>query len=259
MQENPGQNGHISEKLGGSRVIVLGPDSAVKETFFRELEELKSLCNIEFEISESAEKMKPEDYVILFGMTDTKEPVTNDAKTDSAHPWKRAEKGKGEYVRPWMDFGALTDHLKRIAQSKPQAAVFVSDSSVYGKMFGDLHLVKEDEAGYVCHTDDADQDAQRMRMAEHICSRMARENGAAIKIARVQKAKERISPAGAENRNKKNVRTEMAEAIITVLLDGAAGEPYNVPGISEVSLAAGVTSPLSPNFVVADLGKTARL
>ena len=118
MQEKQDEN--IRERLCGKRILALGPESDMKRKF------LQVFRNEDPEISEDAGDMSQEDYVILFGFSDT-------------------------VSFGWEMFSLLTRILCRIEDVRPKSVLFVSRADVYGKLFGKFHPVKEDEMGYVCH------------------------------------------------------------------------------------------------------------
>lgn len=112
---------------------------------------------------------------------------------------------------------ALLDQLKELAGADILAAVLISDNRVYGKLFGNSHPLDTDEIGYICHTMPEDFLAANLRTAEHYACRLAREEGLNIRVARAS------GDCG------EDAAGEMAEAAVRVLLEGAAGDVYNLP------------------------------
>ncbi len=267
MQEKPPWGQDVLERFRGHRILVSGWDSAVKEQFLEELGRYSRMSDADFEVEEDLRGITSQDYVILCGTgTDKREESglkeypgaekenCSPEKTADAgnrnneheaagkeerppeveetlkYPWIRPKKGEGEYLRPWQKFRELAQTLCTLAQAKPMAAVFVSDSSVYGKLFGDPHPLPETELGYVCSTDADEQDAQCLRTLEHLCGRLAKECGLAIRIVRVP-----INTGAINGITAFGSGSGMVEASLRVLLDGIPGEPYNIPGTAKGS------------------------
>ena len=214
MREDLNKSKDIWDRLRGGRVLVLGQESEAKDRFSGRLKEICEKKDKLLQISERPDDMCSDDYVIVSGVSDG-----------------------------WNGFFLLTGYLRQIGEVKPKAVLLLSDVSVYGKLYGEERPVKEDELGYVCHTDPDDQGAQRLRVAEHLCSRMAREDGIAVKIARL--------PGGWND----------MEMILRVLLDGVSGEAYNIPGVCGEGSGAKSdrTSALMPNLIVTDTEKAGGL
>ena len=286
------QDTDIRERLRQKRVLVLGPESEMKQKF------LQVFGRMAGEISGDENDMSPEDYVILFGFADpafAKEDFPASSFEKEAGSFR--EKGKTDGQKEsqaggWENFSSLTGTLRRLGEVRPAAALLVSRADVYGKLFGEFHPVKEDELGYVCHIAMWDQEAARLRTLEHLCGRMAREDKAAVKIARFpyegaareteQKAgKSAEAETGAEVGigAEAELRTEagispnaerksgapcwdwerIVHAAVKVLLDGTAGEAYNVTYQREGRPAAADTSALEPIRIVPDTGKAGKL
>ena len=89
-------------------------------------------------------------------------------------------------------------------------------------------------------------------MTEHLCSRLAREDGINIRIARLQRSFQSAEDAA-------NNVSNMTETLLRVLLLGTPGEPYNISGPWQVSQDMEEISPLSPNKIVEDLAKAKSL
>ncbi len=153
-------------------------------------------------------------------------------------------------------FEEVAEAIGRLQQSRPCRVLFVSDTMVYGKVYGEQHLLREDETGYVCHTSAKDRTAQWMRMAEHLCARLAREEGLAVKIARVD-----WSEFAEEPQRQAEALDRLLNRMLSILERGVAGEAYNLSSLTLETLAgknaacAGARSPLSPVAVIPDIGK----
>lgn len=250
MRKEPMCGRSLPAGFEGRRIVVLGRGSAVKEELTRELQRTGGQGEQRFEVSEQPE-ISPEDYVILMGTTGEK-PEKAQRRGTGKYPWIREAKEQGAYLRSWKEFRLLTDTLQDIRRVKPAAVVFVSDSSVYGKLFGEPHLIREDEIGYLCHTDEDSQDGQMLRMAEHLCGRLVREDGVRICIARLQNPLDDAADSG-------SIVPAMAEMLLRVLLLGVPGEPYNISGPRQVSREQERVSPLSPNIIIEELEKAESL
>lgn len=170
-------------RLEGKRLFCLGADTKRKQCF------LKNLAN--FYVSQNLEEVKSGDFVFLFG----------DFETSDA-----------EYFLVWLQI------LERLARIRPEAVLLITDSRIYGKRFGGQRALAEEELGYVSHTSERDGCLQDMRAAEYFACRMARENGLAIRIARMD------GPLTGDA-----LEVQLAGAV-SVLLDGAGAETYNLPG-----------------------------
>ncbi len=204
----------IKEKLSGRRLIFLGEDCAQKQSFMQNLAHLASQWENSFEIFDGEKDPGAGDYVFLFA----------DAKSKKALP------------------SELLGDLRGLEGRPIEGAVLISDMAVYGTCFDEGQQRGTEELGYVCHTREADIAAQNLRLAEHLASRMAREEKVPLRIARSQG----------------NLSGEELEAMILsalqVALEGSDGEIYNLPGcVSDQDNPE--HSPLAPVTPAADVGK----
>ncbi len=174
----------------------------------------------------------PEDSVLLFGCYDV----------------------EGGNVDPrWPEL--LTEAIAQIQIARPRRTLLISDLMVYGKMFGQQRLLGEEEIGYVCHTSADDAAAQWMRTAEHLCSRLAREEGLAVKIVRADWAHIPVLLQAEDGSG------TILNSILDILENGAAGEAYNLSGLTQEGLVrknaeyAKTRSPLAPVRRIPDIGK----
>lgn len=235
----------LCSRLAGSRILVIDPGDGIGQAVLGELRRMSRLTEPGFEVTGRAESMRQQDYVLLF-----------------------PEFGVQGSTAAWHNFLHFTEQMERIRIIKPRGVLLLSDTSVYGKVFGMLHALKEEETGYVCHTDSKDMNVQCMRMAEHLCGRLAREEGVLVKIARMD---QRVLPEiknrqGDGEKGLTGTGTEevLAGAILRVLLDGVPGEVYNLPvspdAIPEIpDPDEEGHSALSPVRIVPDCGKAGRL
>lgn len=213
----------LTEQLSGKRLILGGCSGMLRDQFVQTLVQLLEQSGADIELHNNIKKAQPEDYVLLFGETTEK-----------------AEYSCEELL-------ALGEELQQLAQLRPAGAVFLSDYAVYGACFGAHTVRKEEELGYLSHTSAKDGSAQKLRTAEHFVCRLAREEGVRINTVRA------CSPADEENAQ------ELVGATLLVMLEGKAGEIYNLPvkGTAEESEPK-LHSPLSPMQVVPDTEKLER-
>lgn len=204
------------ENLSGRKIILAGISNRQKESFWQSLTYKSSQMGEAFEISDDLEHAGENDYVFLFsGMEHSSE------------------------------LNILLEQLKVLAQKKIASAVLMSDSRVYGKLFGTEHELAEHELGYVCHTSAKEQAAAGMRMAENLAYRLA-EEGFPIRIVRMDAAHSGESLTG-------DALTAVLESAVKVLLWGTPGDVYNLP--AQMKGEAAEHSPLSPMRVVTDASK----
>lgn len=173
-------------------------------------------------------------------------------------------------ISNWSQVFALEKRLQELSGKHPAGVLYLSDDRVYGKKFGASHLLKEEEFGYACHTDGKDTSVQCLRMAEHLCSRIAREQGLNLKIARLD---HRVLTKTEENLVSDE---ELIRQLMSVLASGEPGEAYNVgipAGKMEIVVPVQTESeevvrepewkesrsPLSPMEIRLDIGKAGKL
>lgn len=221
------------EALEGKKIVLIGPDSPLKQAFMQNLMCLSGQRGIDFSVSGQMEDDDRGAYVFLF--SGTEDGITMEG----------------------MD--GLTAQFEMLSKILPASAVLVSDERVYGKCFGKPSARKENELGYVCHTAKADIPVQCMRYAEHLACRLAREEGLPIKVVRAKHGQHGEAVQAA------------LEAAVRVLLCGEPGEIYNLPvpeGAGAVKEDVGEAgqpdekgrqgaggSPLSPMEIAVDSGK----
>lgn len=245
------------------KILVLGAGSRLKEAIVRQMQRMdfevisrtaeEQICRLRdsaaLDSSGGSGAVRPsgEDYII----------IVPDFVQD----------GSGK----WQEMLDLAEMLELICSVKPQAVLLISDTRVYGKVYGKPHDLKEEETGYVCHTDPGDTAAQCMRTLEHLCSRLARENGFPVRIVRAdwncilgdRTAGKKNGcgtseeSAGEEDRKAGILPVNLAEDMIRVLKKGIPGEAYNLPGSYECGEER--HSPLSPIPIILDTGKAGRL
>lgn len=228
----------LCSALAGRRIMVMGPETeagyAAETEVIRGLQSLKKQYGAAFEIPERSESgqnkvIRLGDFVILV---------------------------RGSGCDPWRELLRLSELLEHLQKADPEAVLLLSDTGVYGKLFGTAHALKEDETGYVCHTDPEDGAAQCMRALEHLCGRMAREEKFPVKIARIPGED---YPGTEAESGDETVCVRMAYHMLKVMLKGTPGEAYNLPGRGIGLTGIPEHSPLSPIPVVPDTGKAGRL
>lgn len=256
---------------GKGKLILLGPDSPVKQMLSGALERLRVIDDEpdEAEKEEAARQrnagaeellrgdtnavrqsgatagLTREDCVLLFGRY-----------AESGEQPCASARNEAEDCRPdtgWIE--ELMDAIGQIRRIRPRGVLFVSDTMVYGKLFGEQRLLRENELGYVCHTSADGMTAQWMRTAEHLCARLAREEGLSVKIVRADW--EHIPAVLQED----GEQGEILNSLFDIWENGIAGEAYNLSGLSRDTLArknaecAKARSPLAPVTVLPDIGK----
>lgn len=256
--DRAGTRGRIWDRLCGAEIVCAGPDSEVKRAVAETLARAaraQSGAELRF-----AEKMRQESLVLIFG---------GYAREDG-----------------WENFLELTETLEQARRTGPRRALFISDDMVYGKVFGEQRPLKEDEIGYLSHTAADCAAAQCMRTAEHLCFRLAREEGLSLSIVRADWGSllRFLRPEEEKDAAWAGYRPETADrhpgsiadggqcsekaagggyllrTMAELLLDGAPGEVYNLPGLPEELLQEREArvrerSLLSPVIVAPDTGK----
>ena len=226
---------------GKEKLILLGPDAPVKQMLKGALTRLAEGENV----ADTADDLTREDCVLLFGRYAGFEEQPRSSVRDGMGD-QRPDTG-------WIE--ELTDAIRQIQRVRTREVLFVSDMMVYGKVFGEQRLLCENEIGYVCHTAADGTTAQWMRTAEHLCARLAREEGLSVKIVRADW--EHI-PAVLQEKGEPGA---ILSSLFDILKNGTAGEAYNLSGLSRDTLerksaeCAGARSPLAPVAVLPDIGK----
>lgn len=263
----------LCSRLAGSRILVIDPGDGIGQAVLGELRRMSRLTEPGFEVTGRAESMRQQDYVLLFPESGVQGSTAAESELEAQGAGgivsgnkAQVKKPGGIEMDPWHNFLHFTEQMERIRIIKPRGVLLLSDTSVYGKVFGMPHALKEEETGYVCHTDSKDMNVQCMRMAEHLCGRLAREEGVLVKIARMDRnvlpeIKNRQDD-GEKGLTGAGMEEVLAGAILRVLLDGVPGEVYNLPvspdAIPEIPDEEG-HSALSPVRIVPDCGKAGRL
>lgn len=297
MQENKTLDGisscdaaarQLCRELAGRSILLLGAGKAVfrglqlvsmhqgasfeiltqEEADQDRMHRLQTKVSQDRELLPQTEAVQQKDFVILTGSVAGMRENENQIDTE-----------------PWKEFLKLSELLEQLRKRNPAAVLLLSDMSVYGKVFGTAHALKEDEMGYVCHTDPKDAHAQCMRNMEHLCSRLGREEGFPVKIARVDgdvlrklgnslagNSSDGKSGAGDTESEIRGAGTgeqaeilceQLAVDLLKVLLRGKPGESYNLTfqGSEKYTGTVGEQerSPLSPMPIVLDAGKAGRL
>jgi hypothetical protein len=180
-----------------------------------------------------------EDLVFLFAQTDRQPRQQSN--------WKNGQSADRQ-AEQMEAFDQLLEQLLVLSRKRPASTVLLSDSRVYGKVFGAPGARSEHELGYVCHTSAEDTAAANLRTAENLAYRLAGE-GMKICIARMndatldarksggdagQSVNEQMSAVISSGEGLKNGRSEAyasaVHAALQVLLHGAPGAVYNLPG-----------------------------
>lgn len=137
--------GEKTSGCGISRIILCGSDTEQKKIFLEGLQRAVNLKKIDMEILDRPEEMGQDDFALLFPGYD------------------------------WKEFEKTEKALSLLKKVHPREALLFSDAEVYGKVYGDPHPLKENELGYVCHTDLKETGKTCLRMAENLCFRLFQE------------------------------------------------------------------------------------
>lgn len=253
MEQELGKRRFLSEDLqkalAGKKIVLAGIENNCRRSFTQQLLQLAAQSGNSFTVSQDLREAGVEDYVLLFGCPDGDEYVKESQESGAC------ESGEACTMR------SLPEMFVMLTEKNPAAAVFVSDNCVYGKCFGKEKARKEQELGYVCHTAISDEIPSRLRFAENLAHRLAKEEGVQIAVVRTgAAADETVYTEESEAGSGKRVYMQapeagdmrMLEAALCVLLYGEKGGVYN---LSETAAADDDHSPLSPMQIVTDTTK----
>lgn len=229
----------INAALGGRRIIFAGLQNEQRQIYEQNLLHLFRQKQIKVQTTDSIRTVTNDDLVLLFGKIEDE----HCAELDKSLTQKEKKAGVQQTKRTQLI--SLMEQLVLLAEKKPAGAVLLSDCLVYGKQFGTPHKYKEEELGYLSHTDQKESALQYMRMAEHLACRLAAEEQLHIRVAR--------QDLRAETEN----LGEVMEALLLLLLYGADGEIYNLPQSGQPWTYGEVEegSPLSPLEIRLDTEK----
>lgn len=214
--------------LNGRRIVFAGLSNTQREIYKQNLIHLFRQKQVNVRTADSIKAVTENDLVLIFGQIED-----DTEKSAGAQHTKR-----GQLL-------SLMEQLAILAEKRPAGAVLISDCQVYGKQFGTPHKWKEEELGFLSHTDPQETALQYMRMTEHLACRLAQEEQLHIRVAR------------------QNLRTEkedlgqVIEVLLMLLLQGADGEIYNLPqsGQPWTYGEAEERSPLAPLELILDTEK----
>ncbi len=224
------------EALAGKRIILSGIDGKEYQAFFQGLVGISARTGIGIRVIDGTENALDGDLMILFARPQdaernelsqaVREEVQSKKKKggwdapfedpEKNYTWK---KDPGSWKRAgenWQETLELLAKLGEAARIHPQAVLLVSGNEAYGKIFGLPHALKENEFGYVSHTDSEDSTAQCLRTAEHFACSLAKEQDFPVRIARIGAV-----PDGDE-------LITLLRNCVKVLLYGKNGEIYNL-------------------------------
>lgn len=240
MEQELGKRRFLSEDLqkalAGKKIVLAGIENNCRRSFTQQLLQLAAQSGNSFTVSQDLREAGAEDYVLLFGCPDEDEYMKG-SQESGACEWGEA-----------CTMRSLPEMFVMLTEKNPAAAVFVSDNCVYGKCFGKEKARKEQELGYVCHTAISDEIPSRLRFAENLAHRLAKEEGVQIAVARMGAgAGERVYMEAPEAGDMR-----MLEAALCVLLYGEKGGVYNLSG---TNAADDDHLPLSPMKIVTDTTK----
>lgn len=277
MEQELGKRRFLSEDLqkalAGKKIVLAGIENNCRRSFTQQLLQLAAQSGNSFTVSQDLREAGAEDYVLLFGCPD-KDGYVKGARESGV--CKSGDEVSGADALCTTD--ALPAMLAALAEKNPAAAVFVSDNCVYGKCFGKEKARKEQELGYVCHTAISDEIPSRLRFAENLAHRLAKEEGVQIAVVRMGASAggkvyaeapktiagkimhTEVSEAGSGERvymqAPESGDMRMLEAALCVLLYGEKGGVYNLSG---TDAADDDHSPLSPMQIVTDTTKAEAL
>lgn len=218
----------ICEALSGRRIVFAGLSNAQREIYEQNLIHLFRQKQVNVMTADHIEQVTEKDLVLIFGQ------IEDDT-----------EKKAGVQHTKRRQLLSLTEQLAILAEKRPAGAVLISDCQVYGKQFGTPHQWKENELGFLSHTDQDETALQYMRMAEHLACRLAQEEQLHIRVVRqnLQLEKEDLG--------------QVIEVLLMILLYGADGEIYNLPqsGQPWTYGEAEERSPLAPLELILDTEK----
>lgn len=229
----------ICEALSGRRIVFAGLQNEQRQIYEQNLLHLFRQKQIKVQTTDSIRTVTNDDLVLVFGK------IEDEHCTELDKSLTQKEKKAGAKQTKRTQLISLMEQLAFLAEKKPAGAVLLSDCLVYGKQFGTPHKYKEDELGYLSHTDQKESAFQYMRMAEHLACRLAAEEQLHIRVAR--------QDLRAETEN----LGEVMEVLLMLLLQGTDGEIYNLPQSGQ-PWTYGETeegSPLSPLEIILDTEK----
>ena len=202
----------IWKNFEGSRIVLAGVRNSERTFFGESLGTVGSQLGGTVTVADGAEQIREGDYVLLFARTAVPDGKRKASEwTTKPEDWKTAE---GD----WEETMELLETLQSLPEKKPAGVLLVSGNEVYGKSYGYRQAKKEDDLGYVCHTNAADAAAQCMRTAEQFACRLAAEKNLPVRIVRIN----RNAEAGELRR--------LPLQAMRVLMLGAPGEIYNISG-----------------------------
>ena len=219
--------GEKTSGCGISRIILCGSDTEQKKIFLEGLQRAVNLKKIDMEILDRPEEMGQDDFALLFPGYD------------------------------WKEFEKTEKALSLLKKVHPREALLFSDAEVYGKVYGDPHPLKENELGYVCHTDLKETGKTCLRMAENLCFRLFQEEKVEIKIVRAD-MRAFLNSQDASKIGKKEQNEKIQQLVletIRILKNGKPGEAYNLDVLEREDGLTGGRSPLSPIEILLDTEK----
>lgn len=212
MEEKETMQNTIWNSLQNRQIVLTGLQNQDRELFGESLGSISSQASGGFSVIDGIERMKEGDFVLVFARAAAPEKKKKaSAWSAEAQDWKLAEAA-------WEETRILLKELETLASKKAGSILLVSGNEVYGKSYGYRSAKKEEDLGYVCHTDCMDAAAQCMRMAEHAACRLAAEKQFPVRIVRIEK---NVPPEEARR---------LPEEALRVMLLGEIGEIYNISG-----------------------------
>ena len=118
------------------------------------------------------------------------------------------------------------------AHVSDEGILVLTDRSVYGKVFGTPHKLKEEELGYCGHVRPDGETGLAMRMLEDFCVRLSRESAVPIRVGRcaLSALTRNLWPAGEQGGHGKKISGDnpALRQLENVLQNGDSGEIFNL-------------------------------
>ena len=150
----------IWKNFEGSRIVLAGVRNSDRTLFGESLGTVGSQLGGTVTVADGEEQICEGDYVLLFARTAAPDRKRKASEwTTTADDWKMA-------AGDWEETLQLLETLQSLPEKKPVGVLLISGNEVYGKSYGYRRAKKEDDLGYVCHTNAADAAAQCMRTVE---------------------------------------------------------------------------------------------
>ena len=149
----------IWKNFEGSRIVLAGVRNSDRALFGESLGTVASQMGGAVTVSDGEEQIREGDYVLLFTRT-----AVPDRKR-KASEWTTKPEDWNMAADDWEKTMKLLETLRSLPEKKPAGVLLISGNEVYGKSYGYRQAKKEEDLGYICHTNAADAAAQGLGMA----------------------------------------------------------------------------------------------